>query len=205
MHNLNIICFGDSITYGYQLAKGWPDHLKQKLNQSNIDSRVYNLGIPSQTTKDLLKRFQSELEPRLSSKRTNVIIFAFGANDSAIIKYNQSFINPLDNYIKDLTFAVSTTLKSNPNCTILLLGITKVNDQILANNKEDNQIRSNTQVNDYNKALQEISKKFTQVYFVDTSKLREEMIVNDGLHLNFKGQVYLCKQIIKMLKNKKTS
>jgi lysophospholipase L1-like esterase len=203
---VNIICFGDSITYGYQLKQGWPDCLKDLLNKKDVANRVYNLGIPSETTKDLLNRFENELKPRLSNKRKNIVIFAFGANDSAIIKEDNSYLVPIQDYVLNLKQMINTVLTLNPDSIVYLLGITKVNDIILASDPNDNQIRSNQQVIEYNNALDGIAKFYYslnesgKVVFIDTSELPDSYIGNDGLHLTQNGEFFLGEQILKALK-----
>jgi acyl-CoA thioesterase-1 len=70
----NIICFGDSITFGYGVDPGqaYPAILGKLLNLP-----VLNKGVDGDTTRDGLKRLQSdvlELQPRL-------VLIEFGGND----------------------------------------------------------------------------------------------------------------------------
>lgn len=85
MEKINILVFGDSIVYGmgdYEMG-GWVNRLKLKLEHRNdFYFDVYNLGIPDDTSKDVIKRFSNELTSRFYQGRL-ILIFAIGANDCA--------------------------------------------------------------------------------------------------------------------------
>lgn len=60
----NICVFGDSIVWGAwdKEKAGQVNRLAIYYQNSNDENIVYNLGIPSETTTDLLKRIKNELE-----------------------------------------------------------------------------------------------------------------------------------------------
>lgn len=61
---------------------GWVNRLAIYYQNSNDENIVYNLGIPSETTTDLLKRIKNELE----SRKPNTIIISIGINDALYLK-----------------------------------------------------------------------------------------------------------------------
>lgn len=79
-----IFVFGDSITYGvWDEAGGWVNRLRMYIDQKNWvgdEVHVYNLGISGNTSEDLVKRFKSDIKPRLEPP--TIFIFAIGINDS---------------------------------------------------------------------------------------------------------------------------
>jgi len=85
-----IFVFGASVEWGaWDKEKGgWVERLKTYFFNNDESTFVYNLGIESNTTKDLLKRFEQELKQRVYSDEPEkygydpVIIFAIGKNDS---------------------------------------------------------------------------------------------------------------------------
>ena len=85
---MRIFCFGDSITYGKWDAEhcGWVQRLRRFLDKNweiYGDNLVYNLGVSGDTTKNLLTRFEFEIEQRLKEEKEEVlIIFYIGINDS---------------------------------------------------------------------------------------------------------------------------
>ena len=69
-----IVCFGDSLTYGYLVARpqAWPALLADRIN-----AEVLNKGICGDTTGGLLGRFQPDV---VQAQPTHVIIMG-GVND----------------------------------------------------------------------------------------------------------------------------
>lgn len=88
MEKINVIVFGDSVVYGmgdYEQG-GWVNRLKLLLdNDGDFYYDVYNMGIPDDTSKDVLKRFTNEINSRFYQGRL-ILIFECGANDSAQMK-----------------------------------------------------------------------------------------------------------------------
>jgi len=81
----NICVFGDSIAYGaWDGEGGWVDLLRKFLHTKTIASNlkddywIYNLGIPGDTTRWVLKRFAVEYEAR----EPHVTLLAIGINDA---------------------------------------------------------------------------------------------------------------------------
>lgn len=70
----NIICFGDSLTYGTGAPrnKSYPARLAQMIGQP-----VINAGIPGNTTADALKR----LEADVLSRSPRIVLITLGGND----------------------------------------------------------------------------------------------------------------------------
>jgi len=85
----DICIFGASITWGAWDSEkaGWANRLRLFLEANHENAFVYNLGIPGDTTEDVLARLKSEAETR----EADVIIFSIGTNDSL---YNQSKDKP---------------------------------------------------------------------------------------------------------------
>ncbi|MCX6745338.1 MAG: GDSL-type esterase/lipase family protein [Candidatus Parcubacteria bacterium] len=85
-----ILIFGDSITYGASdLAGGWVSRLRKYIdikseNDPNYYYLVYNLGVSGQNSTDILKRFESEAQPRIKEEGETIFIFALGTNDSQL-------------------------------------------------------------------------------------------------------------------------
>lgn len=87
-----IVIFGDSITFGmWDESGGWPVRVNQyytkRVLESNLEEfiSVYGMGIPGNTTEDLLTRFEFEMTQRINLEQVTTIIFAIGVNDSHFI------------------------------------------------------------------------------------------------------------------------
>ncbi len=70
----NIICFGDSLTYGTGASQGM-DYPSQLAGLTG--SRVVNAGVPGDTTRDALRR----LEKDVLSRSPRIVLITLGGND----------------------------------------------------------------------------------------------------------------------------
>ena len=99
---MNICVFGDSITWGgYDpINGGWVTLLRNYLEKNFEDISLYNLGICSEASADLLKRLTIEAVPR----KPEVIILAVGAND---VRHKKGEGVSFDNFEKNIKELVS--------------------------------------------------------------------------------------------------
>jgi len=82
----DILVFGDSISYGEKDAEkgGWVNRLKIELMDSDEVDIVHNLGISGNTSRDILNRFEEELDTRKEEGVDQIVIFQLGTNDSMV-------------------------------------------------------------------------------------------------------------------------
>ena len=82
---VRICVFGDSIAWGAwdEERGGWVERLRRQVNWKNGDfeTEIYNLGISTNTSSDLLERFETEAHAR----KPDVILFYIGENDAGYI------------------------------------------------------------------------------------------------------------------------
>jgi len=192
-----ICVFGDSIAYGWWdfEKQGWVSRLRKFLEQKG-DYRVFNLSIPGDTSKDLLKRFKNETKPR----EPDLIIFAIGINDSQFyIKQNKFIVNPKQferNLLKLIKQAKDFTNK------ILFVGLNPVNEK-LVNPLPRDQSRAlkNEFVKKYNEIMRNVCKneriKFVNI-FDGWIRLDWKKLLFDGLHPNRKGHQKIFREVLKI-------
>lgn len=90
MQSMNIFAFGDSITYGaWDREGGWVQRLRKKLEERDRSTLVYNLGISGDTTRDILKRFDTDLIHRFDDDDESIILFCIGTNDDVVWSHDQ--------------------------------------------------------------------------------------------------------------------
>ena len=82
----SIIAFGDSITFGRfdKSRGGWVSRLKKYYEDQDIYHAVYNLGIPGDNSKGLLRRIDIECSSRAIyfwESDEHLILIAIGIND----------------------------------------------------------------------------------------------------------------------------
>lgn len=117
---MQILIFGDSITYGaWDKEGGWVARLRrfveEKYPRENI---VYNLGVSGDNSKTLLERFEKEIKIRIyESEKDPIIIFQIGINDSAFLasKRGAEWISPVEfeRNIKKLVFEARKVTENN--------------------------------------------------------------------------------------------
>ncbi|MEJ2376698.1 MAG: GDSL-type esterase/lipase family protein [Pseudolabrys sp.] len=75
---IHIVAFGDSATYGWLVPRkdAYPAQLQNVLRRKGYDVVVKNAGIPGDTTRGALRRFDQAIDPD-----TDIAIVEFGTND----------------------------------------------------------------------------------------------------------------------------
>lgn len=84
MTDVRVTLFGDSMVAGVAdpAGLGWVGHLVAAAFAMQLSVTAYNLGVRRDTSADVLARWQTELEPRLSAEADCRVVFSFGANDT---------------------------------------------------------------------------------------------------------------------------
>jgi len=80
--NFNIVCLGDSITYGWGVDRenNYPRQLEKMLNQRDhkIHFKVFNLAVPGSSSSQHLKYLEDILD---KNKNVDLVVVLTGAND----------------------------------------------------------------------------------------------------------------------------
>ena len=123
-----ILVFGDSITYGQVDLElgGWVNGLRLRIaNDSSVAScHVFNMGIPGQTSIEVLERFDRECKGRFRPDANNVIILAAGINDTQMVG-GEVLVSE-----DDFRTSVNTLIEQARNYTskLLYVGLTPVDE-----------------------------------------------------------------------------
>ena len=186
-----ILVFGDSITFGCgeNPHQGWVGRLKNNFETKGEHNNLFNLGIPGNTSRGLLYRFETEIISRVKYIRSQdkfIIIIAIGINDSkAKNSPNAIVIKPKlykDNIKKVVKIANKYTSK------IVLIGLTPVDEKLT--NPYENTYFTNKCIQKYNNILIELANKEKILYidiFNELIKANHVKLLVDGLHPNKKG------------------
>lgn len=192
---MQILIFGDSITYGaWDPDGGWVARLRKFLNKKtlvnpeNFYATVYNLGVSGDTTEDLLERFVFETQRRLSMKREMVIVFDVGINDSSVRSRGIAKTLPkkFHNNLQKLVM-----LAQKFSSKIIFLGITPV-DEKKTNpvSWNENAFYKNENIEQHGKIIKSICED-NSIYFIDIfdkiKKLKYKKLLEDGVHPNSRG------------------
>ena len=205
--NNPIFCFGDSITYGESDAKsgGWVSMLQRYfLNKSSNDSYlqrpVYNLGIASETTDGLKRRFLVELSHRLVKKASPIVVLSYGMNDLVIHK-NKNRV-PIDYFCANLETCIKSAQERKAK--VIISNLPFFSQRLDGQINLHGDIRFIEDVSRYNLALEELCKRTDSVLFDMNNLLnsrREEVIAADGLHPNELGHQLTYQKILALIED----
>jgi len=185
-----ILIFGDSIVYGAWDAKGgWADRIKQEVHKKFLEDPdfpwlAHPLGVDGDTSKGLLKRFESETKPRIVYGGDTLFIISIGDNDSLFNnKKKEHWVSP-EEYKKNLQEIFK--LAKNYKAKILFVGSAGVDESRV---DPAPWVPDCSYKNEYAKQYDDIAKevcKENQVVFVDIFGLDKKHLI-DGIHPNTEG------------------
>ncbi|HNV12863.1 MAG TPA: SGNH/GDSL hydrolase family protein [bacterium] len=207
-----IFCFGDSITYGaWDVAgSGWAQGLRMYLDKKQEEDDglyflIYNLGIPGETTDGLINRFLSETKARIREERQeeNIFIFAYGANDAAVIPSQNKFRVDIKNFENNLENVIDQAKKFGNK--IFILNITPVNEEFTASPVNKDKSRLNKYIEIYNEKIKKIADN-KNIYFIDINSAfmandYKSLFCEDGLHPNKSGHKIIFNELLKSMKS----
>ncbi|MDI6737188.1 MAG: SGNH/GDSL hydrolase family protein, partial [Nanoarchaeota archaeon] len=142
---------------------------------------VYNLGVPGDTTKELLERIDAEAKAR----EPNLIIITIGNNDSISVKPKKRQMVPLEQFQKNLEKLIKKAKKFTGK--IVLLGCTGVDEAKTTPIPWQTDFHyTNDNLKKYDEKIKEAAVKSGCYYFGIFDLLQPEHL-EDGLHPNAKG------------------
>ncbi|MDZ4247764.1 MAG: GDSL-type esterase/lipase family protein [Patescibacteria group bacterium] len=208
-----LLCIGDSITYGaWDTQGGWDSRVRKRIDQECLQSKLkkfyltYNLGISSDTSEQLLQRFDADVASHMHEEGELMFVFSIGTNDSTRnAKDNKLWVEP-----KDFENNVRKLLQKAKRHSdkMLFLGNMPVDESKTQPYVFDPTITSsNEDIQAYEKIAMEVCRKenvdclpvFSQVAAIDYQKL----LIFDGLHPNDDGHALLADLVWKHIEEKK--
>ncbi len=154
-NDVKIVCFGDSITWGYnfgiQTRLNYPRRLKEKILKKYPNSKlsIINEGHSGWTSLNALNYIDNIL-----NLKPNLVIIMFGINDVRKHISLQEYLNNMKNIINKIKKIGSD---------VIVLSPTKINKKI------------NDKVDFYYKAIFKLSKT-KNICFIDIRKVMQEVI-----------------------------
>jgi len=175
---MEIVAWGDSITYGEGDSEGlgWVGRIRNELFDTG-GHRVYNRGICGDTTKDVLNRFDVEIE----SLEPESVFFALGMNDCKFPNGgNEHKVSPED-FKKNIQELISKARRYTQK--IVLVGITDVKSEDI----QSASLFTGKAIEMFDKVLQEIAIAENLPYVSMLDVLNIDTDLADGLHPNAQG------------------
>jgi len=127
---MRILVFGDSIAQGFwDVEGGWVSRLRRHFDSKGVADKTYdhplifNLGVSADTTRDLLKRMESEIKAR--ARENMIIVLSIGVNDSQVV--GQSAFMTVDEYTVNIAKLLSIVKRFTNK--ILCVGLSPVVEQ----------------------------------------------------------------------------
>lgn len=202
----HIICFGDSITRGENDKDrgGWVDRLKSFYMKRFLELKdnevcVFNMGIGGETTDGLLKRFIHEFDTRLLQDGTNIVTFAYGANDIALLN-NENTV-PAERFRSNLIYCIEYAKKNKAK--VFLINILPIIEGL---NNQPGFVRKKRRMSDiisYNRIILSLA-EITQIEYIDLFAVFETNLAGlytfDGVHPNAKGHQQIFRKVKKVLR-----
>lgn len=180
----SICIFGDSATWGAwdKEMGGWANRLRLFIDNNNFnDGFVYNLGVSGDTTEQLLKRLDKEMEAR----EPNIIIFSIGENDSIDLENAGNNLVPLEKFEANLNKLIDKAKKTTNR--ILFLGLAPIDEKKTTPVLWDDEAFYKTaNIENYDKKLMEAADK-NKVEYIRVFGALEKKDLSDGLHPNESG------------------
>lgn len=201
----SIIALGDSITFGKGAGpgKGWADRLRAFFEPRDPNNALYNLGIPGNSSTDLLERAGKELEARVRyvyPEDRFVILIAIGTNDSRGMGIPENIQTKPEKYRENIERVVD--LAKDHTKHVVLIGLPPVDESLMP--FEDTYF-NNLNIEKFNGILEAVAKnkgvQYCKIYEEFFRKDHRKLLA-DGLHPNNEGHELIYERIRDFLKGK---
>lgn len=209
--DIKILVFGDSDAYGARdYESGWVERLRKELTKKVIDTSqkfyctLYNLSISGTTTGSLLKRFESETNPRIHKNEKIIIIFAVGANDTIKDRKGNLWTTPAK-FTKNVNKMTALARKSSNNIIYVLPAPV---DEARTNPVfwDADVSYQNARLKEYNEIIKAACAK-NGAHYIDIFdkwiKLDYNPLLEDGVHPNSEGHKLIFDEVKMFLIKKK--
>ncbi len=186
----NILIFGDSVVAGrcVEKNKSWVSLLVRSFDaQDKNNTLIYNLGIPGESTEELLRRFEMECRSRTqkrSPKDTAVIVISVGINDSKGISHPKNYRTSPQIFQQNISNLIKLAKKYTDK--VIFIGLTPVNEDKTA--PLENNYFLNSSIKKYNNNIMRICSgnkiPFVEIFGNFMRKDYNKFLYNHGIHPN---------------------
>ena len=197
-----ILCLGDSITHGRgeMPSIGWVGRLKDYYEGQEFYHCVFNLGIPGNTSKDMLKRIDIEAKARAIYRRPDseyIITISVGTNDMGGIGSPDAVIISPRKFRKNIFSLIRKARKYVQK--VVFISTLPVDE---SRSPVRNFYFTNEKQEEYNNIVRECCKKEDVLFldlYSDWIKKDYLKLLHDDVHPNEKGYRLMYEQIKEFL------
>ena len=198
-----LFIFGDSITFGaWDTKGGWAQRLRNYYDKLVIESDfdfyclTYILGVSGDTTGDLLKRFDFEVQQRFELSKDTTFLFAIGINDSQ--SFNDGFQTSPEEFKENIKKLIKLTQRYGGE--VVFLGLTPVDEKLVFSIPwACDRGYKNENVEQYNQILEQVSNETNNVSFLSAYEVLQMEDLQDGVHPNAEGHQKIFEVVSKYL------
>ncbi|MCW6160113.1 MAG: GDSL-type esterase/lipase family protein [Candidatus Micrarchaeales archaeon] len=205
--------FGDSSVYGaWDNNGGWVNRLREPIDVKNLVDPdiayfVYNLGIPGNTSVDVLKRFEAEYKERLYPGVTQetIVIFGFGANDSMVSIAKDTSTVPIREFESSVNRLADLARERTKK--VIFIGPAPVDESKVNPIPWDKGYAyKNARIKEYDNVIKAVCRKKNIMFFGlfdELLKLDYKTLLEDGAHFSPAGHMVIYELVREYLtKNK---
>lgn len=194
-----ICAFGDSFTFGRgnNPDKGWVGRLTKYFEAKDWFNAVYNLGIPGDSSDDLLKRFETECEARIKKNWPGdkyVLLIGIGINDCRFVDTPENPQTTPEDFKKNILNLIKLSKKQTKE--VIFIGLTPVDEKLTQ--PYENTYFFNERVKQFNEIIEDCCKS-KKILFVDLFdewiKFDYTKLLDDGVHPNAEGYEKMYKKV----------
>lgn len=205
-----IFAFGHSITQGYwDTEGGWVQRIRSLLDKKSLENpdeyyfEVYNLGVSGNDSKQVLNRFESEIEARISEDNDTIVFFQLGANDIQYFNEEYRLRTPKEEFEENILDLISKA--RNYADKIIFVG-----DPMIAIEGPipwaDEKELSDSRLKNYTDTVRRKCEK-EDIYFVDLrsqyTKQQWSEKLEDGCHPNTQGHKLIFEKVRDKMREEK--
>lgn len=199
---MRVLIFGDSIAQGFwDKSGGWVDRLRAHYaeqyfsGQSYDPPTVFNLGVSSNSSNDLLLRLYNEASVRDDGQEL-VVVIAIGIND-ARIKGDTPYSSP-DKFRDNIKQLLEQALKLANN--VLVVGCTACNESLTKPVAWGETSYTNDRIWEFEAELRDVcnSQNVPHVALFESFN-GNSYLLHDGLHPNSDGHELIYNLVLKEL------
>jgi len=200
-----VLIFGDSIVAGRGTIKdkNWVRRLTQDFyKKDKYNTIVYNLGVPGESTTELLERFITECKARARPRDPGdhfAIILSIGINDTKGVSSSDNPKTPINIFRRNIRKLIK--LAKGYTDFIIFVGLMPVDEN--KTTPIDNNYFLNERVKTYNDVIKNVceEKRVPFVALLDDWPKEDyrKFLSEDGVHPNELGHQKIYKKVVPLL------